>query len=209
LWYGPSWLLRRRLKIKGAVDALDQSGPIILLVPHFLGLDAAGIAVTQQLSRSLTNIYTPQSNPVIDTWIFERRQRFGKIKMFERSAGVRDIIKDLKAGGMLALLPDMGFGPEESLYVPFFGVCTTTVPSLSRFARLSKARVIPLLTVMTRNGYDVDFKSAWIDFPTNDVYADTLRMNQAIEAYIQEHPIQYYWVHKRYKHLPPGEASFY
>jgi KDO2-lipid IV(A) lauroyltransferase len=209
LWYGPSWLVRKRLRITGDVQALSEPGAIVLFVPHFIGLDAAGMAVTQQLSRPLTDIYTPQSNPVIDAWIYDRRQRFGKIKMYDRAAGVRDVVKDLKAGGMLALLPDMGFGPEESLFVPFFGVSTTTIPSLSRFARLGKARVIPLLSVMTPTGYDIEFRPAWANFPTNDLYADTLRMNQTLEGYIGEHPSQYLWVHRRYKHRPPGQASVY
>lgn len=209
LWYGPAWLVRRRLRITGAVQELNKPGAIVLFVPHFIGLDAAGMAVTQQLSRPLTDIYTPQSNPIIDAWVYARRQRFGKIKMYDRAAGVRQIVKDLKEGGMLALLPDMGFGPEESLFVPFFGVDTTTIPSLSRFARLGKARVIPLLSVMTPTGYDIDFKPVWTDFPTDDTYADTLRMNQTLEAYIREHPSQYFWVHKRYKHRPPGQASVY
>lgn len=209
LWHGPAWLTRKRLHISGSTDAVMCSGPVVLFVPHFIGLDAAGIAVTQQLHRPLTNIYTNQANPVIDAWVLKRRQRFGNIVMFQRSAGVKAIVQDLKAGGMLALLPDMGFGPEHSIFVPFFGVVTTTIPSLSRFSRLAKARVIPLVTTMTRTGYEIEFKPVWDNFPTDDVYQDTLRMNQELEGYIAQHPSQYFWVHKRYKHRPPGASSIY
>jgi Kdo2-lipid IVA lauroyltransferase/acyltransferase len=209
LWHGAPWLTRRRLTITGAFDEINKAGPIVLFVPHFVGLDAAGIAVTQQLPRAMVAIYTNQANPVIDAWVLARRQRFGNIKMLGRVAGVKDIVAALREGGMLALLPDMGFGPEESIFVPFFGIETTTMPSLSRFARLGRARVIPIVTKMTSRGYDIEFKPAWENFPSQDVVADTLRMNETLEGYIREVPEQYFWVHKRYKHRPPGAPSVY
>ena len=47
------------------------------------------------------------------------------------------------------------------------------------------------------------------EFPTDDVAADTRRMNAFIEERVREMPEQYYWVHKRFKTRPPGEAKFY
>jgi KDO2-lipid IV(A) lauroyltransferase len=49
----------------------------------------------------------------------------------------------------------------------------------------------------------------WEDFPTQDVDADTQRMNLDIETWVRQAPAQYYWVHKRFKTRPPGEPSFY
>lgn len=209
LWHGPAWVVRKRLRITGAYDEVNQDGPIVLFVPHFVGLDAAGMAVTQQMPRPMVAIYTNQANPVVDAWVLERRQRFGNIQMFGRIAGVKEIVGALRKGGMLALLPDMGFGPEECIFVPFFGVNTSTMPSLSRFARLGKARVVPIVSIMTPSGYDIEFKPAWENYPSGDLYLDTLRMNQELEGYIRDVPAQYFWVHKRYKHRPPGEASIY
>lgn len=209
LWHGPAWMTRKRLRITGAVEEVGKDGPIVLFVPHFVGLDAAGMAVTQQLPRPMVAIYTNQANPVVDAWVLERRQRFGNIKMFGRIAGVKEIVAALRAGGMLALLPDMGFGPEECIFVPFFGVSTSTMPSLSRFARLGKARVVPIVSIMTPRGYDIEFKPAWDHYPSGDLFEDTLRMNRELEGYIRQVPTQYFWVHKRYKHRPPGEAPIY
>jgi KDO2-lipid IV(A) lauroyltransferase len=66
---------------------------------------------------------------------------------------VRTIVAALRAGEPLYLLPDMNFGPEESIFVPFYGVPAATVPSLSRFARLGRAKVVPVVTRMTPTGY--------------------------------------------------------
>ncbi|MBL8365471.1 MAG: lipid A biosynthesis acyltransferase, partial [Comamonas sp.] len=49
----------------------------------------------------------------------------------------------------------------------------------------------------------------WADFPTEDVEADTARMNRELESAILTMPGQYYWVHKRFKSRPEGEPSVY
>ena len=119
------------------------------------------------------------------------------------------IIAALKAGEPLYLLPDMNFGPEESVFVPFYGVQACTVPSLSRFARLSRAKVVPLLARLTAEGYDIEVLPAWKDFPTADALADTALMNLRLQSYIDSMPAQYYWVHKRFKDRPNGETPPY
>jgi KDO2-lipid IV(A) lauroyltransferase len=103
----------------------------------------------------------------------------------------------------------MNFGPEESIFVPFFGEPAATVSSLSRFAKLSRARVLPVVTRMTASGYEVEVLKAWNDFPTDDAYADTVLMNKRLETYIQEMPAQYFWVHKRFKTRPEGADPIY
>ena len=145
LWHGRTAVTLRRLKITGAVAQLQNDEPVVLFVPHFVGLDAGNTAFTQQIPRKLITIYTNQSNKTIDAWILNRRARFGNIRLFGRIAGVKEILAALRSGEMLGILPDMGFGPEESIVVPFYGMPTYTVPSLHRFARLGKAKVIPVL----------------------------------------------------------------
>jgi KDO2-lipid IV(A) lauroyltransferase len=95
------------------------------------------------------------------------------------------------------------------VFVPFYGVEAATVPSLSRFARMGGARVLPIVTHLTPDGYEVVVLPPWQGFPTEDVMADTARMNRELERWINAVPDQYYWVHKRFKTRPNGEASFY
>jgi KDO2-lipid IV(A) lauroyltransferase len=109
----------------------------------------------------------------------------------------------------LYLLPDMNFGPEESVFVPFYGVAACTVPSLSRFSRLSRAKVVPIISRLTKDGYEIEVLSAWQDFPTADSVADTALMNLRLQTYIDRMPTQYYWVHKRFKDRPNGEIPPY
>ena len=209
LWHASEAVLRRRLHLEGSVSELDGSAPTILFAPHFMGLDAAWTALTQQVPRRFATIYSPQMNPQADAWIYAGRQRFGQPEMVARLDGAKPIVAAVRAGEPLYLLPDMNFDPSESLFVPFFGVNACTVPSLSRFARLGRAKVVPIVTRMTPNGYHVQVLTAWTDFPTGDLEQDTTRMNQELERYIEADPSQYYWVHKRFKDRPDGERAPY
>jgi Kdo2-lipid IVA lauroyltransferase/acyltransferase len=209
LWHGSPALLNQRLKLSGAVDALQGDGPVVIFAPHFMGLDAGWTALALQVPRRFTTIYTNQSNLTMDAWILAGRQRLGRVRLFGRIDGVKTIVAALRTGDPLYLLPDMNFGPEESVFVPFYGVPAATVPSLSRFARLSRAKVVPVVTRMTLQGYEVQVMPAWQDFPSSDAVADTAFMNQRLESYIDTMPEQYFWVHKRFKSRPPGAPSVY
>jgi len=129
--------------------------------------------------------------------------------LFGRIDGVKAIVAALRAGEPLYLLPDMNFGPEDSVFVPFYGVPAATVPSLSRFAKLGRAKVVPVVTRMTQDGYEVEVLPAWHDFPTDDAVADTALMNRRLQDWIDTMPGQYYWVHKRFKDRPAGQAPVY
>ena len=209
LWHGPDDLVRQRLTLTGALDALQGSEPAVIFAPHFVGLDAGWTALTQQLPRHFQTIYTPQSNHVLDAWILAGRQRFGQARLLLREDGVKPLVAALRQGDPLYLLPDMSFGLSESVFVPFYGISAATVPSLSRFARLGRAQVVPVITRLTPQGYTVEVQAAWKDFPTDDTLADTARMNLQLQTYIDAMPDQYYWVHKRFKTQPPGQAAPY
>ena len=208
LWHATPEVARRRVVLTGAVRELAGSAATIVFAPHFVGLDAGVIGLSQQLPRTVTGIYTRQSNKVVDEWVLRGRHRFGARPM-SREEGVRELVSALRRGDLLYLLPDMNFGPEESIFVPFYGVPAATVPSLPRFARLGRAKVVPVVTRMTPAGYEVQVLEAWAAYPSGDVEADTALMNERLQQYIDGMPEQYYWVHKRFKSRPPGEPPVY
>ncbi len=209
LWFAPREVVLDRVKLQGALDELLGDTPTIIFAPHFYGMDAGGSALTLHTDRAFTSIFTPQPDPAVDMWIRDGRQRFGNVRMLNRGDGVKPILSGLRKGGLLYLLPDMDFGRNDSLFVPFYGVAAATVPSLSRFARLGRAKVISMVTRITPTGYVAELSPAWPGYPTEDAEADTALMNQYLQSYIDVTPGQYYWVHKRFKTRPEGEPSIY
>ena len=209
LWHAPPAVVRQRLRITGATQDLTREGAVVMFAPHFYGLDAGGSAVMDQSERPACTIYSTQSNPAVDAWMRAGRLRFGQATLLSRQDGVKPIVRALREGKMLYLLPDMDLGPQESIFVPFFGIPTATVPSLPRFAKLGGARVVPVVTRLVPDGYEVRVHPAWQSYPSDDVTADTARMNAELQTWIDAMPEQYYWVHKRFKTRPPGEPPVY
>ena len=209
LWFAPREVVQRRVRLQGALAELEGDTPTIIFAPHFYGMDAGGTALTLHTPRAFTSIFSTHPDPAVDAWFMAGRQRFGDVRMLNRADGVKPIISNLRKGGLLYLLSDMDFGPGESIFVPFYGVPTATAPSLPRFARLGRAKVIGMYTRLTPTGYVAEITPAWEGYPSDDVEADTAQMNLRLQSYIDTMPGQYYWVHKRFKTRPAGEPSVY
>ena len=213
LWHAPQAVTSARLKVKGAPADLEELATgqraVILFAPHFYGMDAAATALTMRMPRPSMTIYTTQRDPMINEWARVGRTRYGNVTALERTDGVKPVLQRLRSGQVLYLLPDMDFGPGQSIFVPFFGVPAATVPSLSRFAQLGRALVMPVISRLTPEGYEIELLPAWDGFPTGDIEADTTRMNAELERYIRTMPSQYYWVHRRFKTRPDGAPPVY
>ena len=211
-WWGRPERLRRLIRVEGEekIRGLLQAGkPVIMLAPHFVGLDAGGVALAMRFDS--LSIYSEQKNKVFDELLYRGRKRFGDQMLLSRQEGALSTIKAMRAGRPFYYLPDMDFGRRDSIFVPFFGVPAATITGLSRLARAAGATVLFTVTRMLPGGqgYVVEIGDPWPDFPTKDAEADTRRMNAAIESVIRTMPEQYYWVHRRFKTRPEGEAPVY
>lgn len=214
VWWASEARLRRLLHLEGAEHIADSGSrltrrPVILLAPHFLGLDLGGTRITMDFD--IVSIYSRQKNAVFDRLLYRGRSRFGDQHLLSRQDGVRATLKALHAHRPFYYLPDMDYGARDALFVPFFGVPAATITALSRLAHLTGAAVHPCVTEMLPGGqgYVTRIAPAWENFPSDDLEADTRRMNAFIEGEVKRMPAQYYWVHKRFKTRPPGEKGVY
>jgi KDO2-lipid IV(A) lauroyltransferase len=210
LWWGSPARIRQLVRFEGMehFDALHGK-PLILLAPHFVGLDMGGARLAMEID--MVSIYSRQKNEVFDTVLYAGRMRFGRLTLLSRQDGVRPALRAMQAGLPFYYLPDMDYGQRDTIFVPFFGVDAATITGVSRLARLAGARVLPCVTRMLPGGegYVTRFLPAWEDYPGTSIEADTRRMNAFIEEQVRQMPEQYLWVHKRFKTRPPGEPSWY
>jgi KDO2-lipid IV(A) lauroyltransferase len=210
LWWAPRERVMRLVRISGR-EHLDaaRKGPVILMAPHFVALDAGVSRLTCELD--MAGIYAKQKNRLFDRVLFAGRTRFGRQRALSRQDGVRSALAAIKEGLPFYYLPDLDYGPRDAIFVPFFGVPAATITGLSRLARLARARVVPCVTRMLPGGagYELRCYPAWENFPTGDDIADARRMNAFIEERVREMPEQYFWTHKRFKTRPAGEAKWY
>jgi KDO2-lipid IV(A) lauroyltransferase len=209
LWCGDRATVEGYIQVEGAehVLAIDNR-PLIMIAPHFVGLDAGGIRFNT-LARGIS-IYSKQKNAVWDAWLLKGRQRFNEpVLVARQGADMRSVIRAVKDGLPLYYLPDMDLGPTNSVFVPFFGVPAATIPMVSRIARMTGAKVVMAVTRMTPDGYVLHFEPPWTDFPGASIEEDTARMNRELERWVLRMPEQYLWTHKRFKTRPEGMASLY
>jgi len=214
LWFGPQESLFDTLPITGLehLEALLQARRrIILLAPHFIGLDAAATRLTLFLKESAT-MYTRQSDPVIDQIVREGRGRFNTVHLVSRHDGIRGLIRQLRNGVPIYYLPDMDWGTANAAFIPFFDVPAATLLTTAQIARNFDAAVVPIMSRLDlKTGrYHTTVLPPMEDFPGDaDLVSATARINRLIEDWVRRDPAQYYWVHRRYKTRPEGEARFY
>ena len=202
-------VVERYVEVQGIEHLHAASkGPLIMIAPHFVGLDAGGVRFNT-LMRGIS-IYSIQTNAVWDSWLLMARRRFNDpVLVARQGADMRTVIRSVKDGLPLYYLPDMDLGVANSIFVPFFGVPCATIPMVPRIARIIGAQVMMAVTEMTTEGYVLHFEPPWENFPGESIDADTARMNREIERWVLKMPDQYMWTHRRFKTRPAGLPGVY
>jgi KDO2-lipid IV(A) lauroyltransferase len=213
LWLGTEAEIENLVQVKSDIDIADGK-PRLFFSMHLLGIEAGLIGFSLYLSQrgfqNPTTLYIKMKNDFFNKKIKFWRERFGA-KMILRQQNTRELIRAIRSNQAVVISPDMDLGKQDSVFVPFFGVPTCTVTSISRFAKIANAEVCPIITTLNPDGksYTVHISKPLENFPSVDEVADTLRLNQFFEAQINPRPEEYYWVHKRFKNRPEGQARFY
>lgn len=184
-----------------------QGGPVIVLAPHFMGLDAGGLRLS--LLKQFASMYSLQSSPALDAFALAGRGRFHRPMLFSRQDGVGGLVRALRKQVPLYYLPDLDFGTRDSLFVEFFGQPAATVTGLVRLAQISGAQIVPFVTRLTPTGYQAEFFPAWRHSKEEDLATAVQKMNDFIEREVRRDPAQYLWTHRRFKSRPEGYPALY
>jgi KDO2-lipid IV(A) lauroyltransferase len=211
-WWGSAPRLRRVVRLRNEhyfTDARAAGRNVILLVPHFIGLEIGGIRLT--LDHKMVDVFRHPKNAVLRAVMARQRTRFSGT-MIEHNAPMTALVRAIKAGTPFHYLPDQNAPRRKGVFAPFFGIATATFPTLPRLARMTGAVVIPCVTYQLSwgRGYEIVFGAPLENYPTDDVQADIARMNLEIEQAVRRHPEQYFWMHRRFKTRPTrDEPDFY
>jgi len=153
-------------------------------------------------------------NPLIDKMFAERRAKFGS-RQFYKSDSAKAVLRALKSGKSVGVLPDTNTDLREGVFVPFFGVEASTTAGVARLAIHANALIFSMFAVWDeREKRYVVYNGQPIEpFNTGDrerdVVATTAAYTAEIEKIIRRFPEQWLWIHRRWKTRPPGEADLY
>ena len=206
LWWAPRERIEQMVRLEGVEHLRGKK--TIVFAPHFVGFEATLARLALEFPVAM--MYSRQKDPRFEARLYAGRTRFGGV-MYPRQGGIKRGLELIESGTLFYYLPDLDFGPKRSVFVPFFGVPAATVTGLAYLARTTGAAVVPCVTRMLPggDGYVARLYPPWNDFPSGDDTADARRMMAFIEERAGEMPEQYFWLHKRFKTRPPGEARFY
>jgi len=189
----------------GAVQALiAQHGGAVIAVPHMGNWDLAGWACHRYGIR-MFSIAGKQKNPLVNAWI--NRQRESGMTILERGGGtLKQIIKLLRGGNVLAILPDVRVYTPD-LKVPFLGATANVGRGMAMFAITARVPVIP--AILRREGWGrhgFDHLPAIFPDPSLNKEEDARRITQAVlasvDAAIRQAPEQWFWYNKRWVLTP-------
>lgn len=215
LWFGSPADIEAFVTLSGLEHAhyfTDRNQPIMLLAPHFIGLDAAASRLTLAGPEGGT-IYAEQRNKLIDDFVRLGRGRFHNVHLISRKDGVRGLVRLIRQGMPIYYLPDMDLGRRGAVNVPFFGVPAYTQTATAQLARQYELPVLPVVSTWDpKTGrYHVEIMPPLQTFPNpqNTLEQDTAHLNELLQSWIEPRAAQYYWVHRRFKSHPDGQPSPY
>ena len=202
-------LARLRVEIEGLehLEAARAHGRGVLLVGgHFSHLELCARLISRRIR--IAGMYRRMDSEVFETMVLRARLRYADA-MFDKDQ-LRATVKYLKRGGTVWYAPDQDMRGKDSVFAPFFGIPASTITATHHLARLSGAVVMPFFHRRTpEGGYVLRLEAPLEDFPSDDVVADTTRVNTAVECMVREATAQYLWAHKRFKTRPPGAPLVY
>lgn len=203
LWFGAPV----RIEWDGAgliEEARARRDGILFLTPHLGCFEVTAQAYAARFGP-ITVLYRPARKAWLRDLVETSRDRANLAAAPTTMSGVKQMLKALRAGEAVGLLPDQVPPQGMGVWAPFFGRAAYTMTLSARLARQTGATV--LLAWGERlpwgRGYRVRLRR-WPDDIAADDTAAAAQVNRQMEALIQECPQQYLWGYARYKQ--PAEA---
>jgi KDO2-lipid IV(A) lauroyltransferase len=186
-WWGSIDSIRPQVQIEGLehLRQMQAEGRGVLLVSgHFMTLEMCGACCAT--TSILSGMYRKHKNPVYEWAVKFGRLRYAKA-MFANE-DIRATVRHLKKGGFLWYAPDQDMRGKDTVFVPFFGHTASTITATHQLARMTGCAVIPYFHRREGGKYFLKIGAPLENFPSEDVEADTTRVNQAIEEMVREAP---------------------
>lgn len=176
-------------------QALATKRPAILATGHFGNYDAVRAALIQR-GYPLGALYRPMGNPFFNRHYVRAISTIGAIMFEQGRRGMTEMLRHLKAGGMLGILPDQRMNTGISL--EFFGVEAKTALSTAEMALKYQAVLIPTYAIRQPDGLTFQIV---VDapIPPGPPEVMTQALNDSLERLVRQHPEQWLWVHRRWR----------
>ncbi|OYQ70750.1 hypothetical protein B9T11_02910 [Wohlfahrtiimonas chitiniclastica] len=181
---------------------------MIFITPHFGSWELSGLYASSLYP--LATLYRP-SRLYIDPIIIEGRGKNGAVLVSTTTQGIRDMMKAMKNGRSVGILPDQDPGHGEGIFAPFFNLPTNTMGLVSRLANRFDipAYIVASKRDLATGTFTIELIKIDDQLRDPDTLTSVTALNHAIETEIRKAPEQYLWTYKRFKTAPEGEPDRY
>lgn len=201
----PLETLLSRVTVSGAEHPLTAAASgrgAFFLTPHLGNWEYAAIAAAAH-GLPVTIIARPLDNPLLETRLKAFREQSGN-RVVPRAQAAREMLRVLRAGGAIGILPDQHARPPDVIWAPFFGRPAPTTSSIGRMAARTGALVVPAFCVAEPQGRfrleflpPVDIEALPESERTPEAF--TARINAIVEEMVRRYPSQWLWLHDRWR----------
>ncbi|MGA8008395.1 MAG: lysophospholipid acyltransferase family protein [Thiomonas sp.] len=184
---------------KEHVDAAHAQGHgVLYLTPHLGCFEVSAQAAS--LWGPITVMYRPPRKAALVPLSLASRQRHNLATAPANLAGVRQLLRALRAGEAVGLLPDQAPAQGEGVWANFFGRPAYTMTLPARLVQLGNARIIlaSALRLPGGRGYTLTLEPFPEELDAAPQRA-AAQINHALETLVRRCPEQYLWGYNRYK----------
>lgn len=188
-------------------QALDAGKGAMIVSPHLGNWELVGYWAGTQ--GAITTLYQPPRRFNLDDLLRHVRSKTGATLVPTNARGISSLIKALKRGELIGVLPDMEPETQGGVFAPFFGVQALTMTLIHNLVKRTGAAVFVGFARRVPGGFTMEFVEPDPGIAAEDPETSVAALNRAIEILVESAPEQYQWEYKRFKRRPPGEQRIY
>lgn len=187
----------------------DNSGPgVLLLSPHLGNWELLNMYLGAEFG--LTVLYDPPRIAALDPLIRSARERMRSTVLPIGPSGLRGLVRRLRQGGVVGLLPDQVPEPQAGVLAEFFGKQALTINLVHRLVSRHQPRVFLVCALRNPSGrFDIRFDELTAALHGVSEAESARAMNAAIERRVASAPEQYQWSYKRFKRVSAEAPNIY
>ena len=187
-------------------EAVATGNGVILLAPHLGNWEIFGISMCYGSPSHF--LYMPPDEPALDRLLLRSRARGGLRMAAGGKKGVSKLLRALRAGELVGILPDQVPADGSGVFAPFFARPAYTMTLACKLAQRPGVRVFCGYAARLPGAAGFRAIVRELDLRRDSFDESVSAMNQAIEEMVQECPEQYQWEYKRFRRQPDN-TEFY
>ena len=208
MWTWPLERLRSLVKtVEGEHLLRDRPcGRGLIVLPLHLG-NWEFIGYYLNTVAPLAPLYEKPKSAIVDAALRSARARLGHRSAPDTVSGLRQLVKALRDGGMVAVLPDQVPIVGSGVAAPFFGREAFTMTLVAKLLQRVDADIVFSNATRVEGGFAIRIEAIDDAIRDPDTSVSVAAMNTAIEALVRRDPEQYQWEYKRFRF--PRQPNIY